>query len=365
MLFGEQKHKIAWLGIGVLAGLLITTLPAHSETTRPLAGLSQTQIAAFEAGLEEFERRFRKQDGLGPQFNGNSCHFCHRKPSPGGIGPRYRSNFLFSNGDDLLKNEGGPLLQEKALRGEPKELIPLSASHFSQRKVAPLYGLGLIEAVPEEQLEALAYQNGGKIIRNEAGRIQRFGSQNHVASLQEFVEDGFTLELGITEDENASIVESINKVLTFIRFLAPPDRGEITAKVQRGEQIFHDIGCATCHTPTLTTAPGPFTTPDGHEIDVPALQGQEIKLYSDLLLHSLGPEVDDGVSLHGGPSAEYRTPPLWGLRFRNGKFMHDTRAANVDQMLLYHGGEAAGARDAAMALSNSDRSALHKFLRSL
>ena len=228
-----------------------------------------------------------------------------------------------------------------------------------------MYGLGLAEAIPDSQIAAVAAQNGGKSVLTEDGRMQRFGSQNHVASLRQFVTGGFALELGITEDENPEISQSIENVLSFIRFLAPPPRGEINENVQRGEEVFTQIGCADCHTPSFTTAPGPFTTASGEVVDVAAMQNKTIMPYSDFLLHNLGSEVDDGVALHGGSSAEYRTIPLWGLRFRKNKLMHDARAANFRQMLLFHGGEATAARDAAMSLPREDSRALEKFLKSL
>ena len=100
-------------------------------------------------------------------------------------------------------------------------------------------------------------------------------------------------------------------------------------------------------------------------VDVAALQNKTIMPYSDFLLHDLGLGLDDGVPLHGGSSAEYRTIPRWGLRFRKNKLMHDARAANFRQMLLFHGGEAAAARDEAMSLPREDSRALEKFLKSL
>ena len=361
--------KVAGLFSAIFAGMCLAAAFSYAGDkagiSQPLAGLSTQQLGLYEAGLEEFERRFRRQDALGPQFNGNSCHFCHRQPSVGGSGPRYRSNFNFAHGSDLLELEGGPLLQVKAIRGEPRELIPAAATNYSLRKVPPLHGLGLAEAIPDSQIEAVATQNGGKSVLTEDGHMQRFGSQNQVASLKQFVMGGFALELGITEDENPEISQSIENVLNFIRFLAPPLRGEINEDVLRGEEVFTQIGCANCHTPSFTTAPGPFTTASGEVVDVTAMQNKTIMPYSDFLLHDLGPGLDDGVPLHGGSSAEYRTIPLWGLRFRKNKLMHDARAANFRQMLLFHGGEAAVARDEAMSLPREDSRALEKFLKSL
>ena len=111
------QGKVTSLFSAILAGMCLIAASSYAgdkaDISQPLAGLSTQQLGMYEAGLEEFERRFRSQDGLGPQFNGNSCHTCHRKPSVGGSGARYRSNFNFAHGNDLLELEGGPLLQEK------------------------------------------------------------------------------------------------------------------------------------------------------------------------------------------------------------------------------------------------------------
>ena len=119
--------KITSLFSAIFAGICLTAVSSYAEEeagiSQPLAGLSGLQLGLYEAGLEEFERRFRTRDGLGPQFNGNSCHSCHRQPSVGGSGPRYRSNFNFAHGSDLLELEGGPLLQEKPSVGNQENLF--------------------------------------------------------------------------------------------------------------------------------------------------------------------------------------------------------------------------------------------------
>ena len=345
---------------------------------QPLAGLSNEQLQRFAAGKDEFEKEHK--GGL-PLFNATKCSACHHQPDIGGSGPRYRSNFDFgfqSGGQfDPLTAQGGPLLREHALRGTPRQQIPPQANAFSLRRVPPLFGLGLVEAIPDEQLKALADENdanhdgiSGRAVLSTTGRVQRFGSQDHVASLLEFVQKALEKELGITQTQLASLMRDM------IAFSAPVPRDKIDNTVQEGEKVFRSLGCASCHNPSFTTAPGPFTTADGKEvINVAALQNQVIFPYSDFLLHDMGPELDDKVALGRqlgdgfGPgssavSSEYRTIPLWGLRFR-GAFLHDGRAANLRQAILFHGGEAAAARAAFLALSAHDMATLEVFLRSL
>jgi CxxC motif-containing protein (DUF1111 family) len=113
------------------------------------------------------------------------------------------------------------------------------------------------------------------------------------------------------------------------------------------------------------TAALPFTTADGEVVNVAALQNQTLHPYSDFLVHDLGPELDDGVSLGAAQSFQYRTAPLWGLRFRLNTLLHDGRGGNLDQALLFHGGEGKAARTTYLALSSHDRGLLEAFLKSL
>ena len=96
-----------------------------------------------------------------------------------------------------------------------------------------------------------------------------------------------------------------------------------------------------------------------------ALQGREVALYSDLLLHRMGPGLDDGIGLGQALPDEYRTRPLWGYRLRRGEFLHGGEAGNLHQALLFHGGDAAASRTAYLGLSGEERYLLEIFLLSL
>lgn len=355
-------------------GLQAVRPPENSiNVTQPLAGLTPEQLKAFSVGRAEFERTWRREDGLGPLFNAVSCASCHHLPDIGGGGPRYRSNFNFGFHSgaqfDPLADMGGPLLQERALIGRMREQVPAQANVFSLRRVAPLLGLGLVEAIPDAQIRALADEGdadgdgiSGRVALTPAGRVQRFGSQNQVASLRSFVEKALAEEIGITSTEAPA--QTVPLMRAFIAFSAPFPRGNRDAAVVEGEKIFLQLGCASCHVASFSTAPGAFTTADGEVIAVAALQNQTIFPYSDFLLHDMGPELNDGVALSGGNSAEYRTTPLWGLRFRR-NYLHDGRAANLRQALLFHGGEAKAARRAFLDLLPEEQELLAAFLDSL
>ena len=151
----------------------------------------------------------------------------------------------------------------------------------------------------------------------------------------------------------------------FIAYSQPLPRQEITKDVRKGERNFHRIGCAVCHTPTFTTSSEGFRTADGAMVDVDALKNQQIAPYSDFLLHDMGTALDDGVGLGGARSSEYRTAPLWGLEHRHDRQLHDGRARNTHQAILFHGGEALFSREAYMRLNSSKRRAIEAFLHSL
>jgi CxxC motif-containing protein (DUF1111 family) len=133
------------------------------------------------------------------------------------------------------------------------------------------------------------------------------------------------------------------------------------AQETEGEQIFYQVGCAACHTPTVRT---------GTLAGVPSVTNQVIHPYTDLLLHDMGPDLTDNRPDFQATGREWRTPPLWGVglvQTVNGhsNFLHDGRARDLMEAVLWHGGEAKKARDAVLDLSSGARAALIRFLESL
>jgi CxxC motif-containing protein (DUF1111 family) len=155
---------------------------------------------------------------------------------------------------------------------------------------------------------------------------------------------------------------TVANVVFYLKTLrAPPRRNAADPEVLAGEQLFTDIGCAGCHLPTLRTGRS--------EIDV--LDRVEFHPYTDLLLHDMGPELDDGYTEGVALPSEWRTPPLWGIgiqqNFQGGGafFLHDGRARSFREAIDYHGGEGSNSRAAFDALQAPDQERLLRFLGSL
>lgn len=360
----------------------------------PLPGLSPSELGRFQAGQALFNRVFTPETGLGPLFNENQCSACHTDPASGGSGDQIvvRAARLLADGScDLLEEWGGENIRSQAtpaLRslGIYREEIPPEANTVDRVAVPFLFGLGLLEAIPDSILLGLADpedRNGdgisGRVGRTRDGRLGRFGFKADHADLESFTAAAFHQEMGITNPlrpeperlngrplpegvdplpEPELDHESLALTVDFVRFLAPlprrtPPDTQSARLVERGEALFRTIGCASCHIPVLETGSHP----------VEALSRKRVPLYSDLLLHDLGADVR-GVCGPGAGPTEVRTPPLWGLGRRR-VFLHHGRATTLSQAILAHGGEADRARRAFEALRELERVALLRFLESL
>ncbi len=237
----------------------------------------------------------------------------------------------------------------------------------AKRSTPPIFGFGLLDAIPDATILAHEHRSGGRAHRLEDGRVGRFGCKARVASLldtyplnrSELQPNGQPLPSGtdLTADPELSDGE-LQLAHDFVRFLAPPppkqpDSRHEARAMRRGHGLFHKIGCATCHTPSMRTGPNP----------IEALDRKVVHLYSDLLLHDMGPDLAD-ICLGDARPSEFRTAPLMGLRFLS-RFLHDGRATTVDAAVQLHGGQATDARAAFERFSPEDREALLTFLGSL
>jgi len=381
-------------------GTLMTTAPEPGDVMDgPLEDLSAAELAAFAAGDAQFEKRFSIDQGLGPIFNNAACAACHSGDGRGRL-----DNILtrFSLNADPVLHLGGPQLQERAIPGAEPEALPPGVE-VSRRLPPPVFGVGLIEAIPEDSIVARADPNDADgdgisgrpnwvtaadfVPAHEPGggsgvRLGRFSRKAQVSSLLEQTVNAYAEDIGITTDfrpvENLNPLASrpteaadrvadpevpapeVRMVVNYLRLLAPPAPGAMTASRQRGQGLFAAVRCAGCHVPVQRTGPSA----------VRALADREVALYSDLLLHDMGDGLADYRADGSADGREWRTAPLWGLRvmreFLRGEafLLHDGRARSVDEAIRLHGGEAQGARDAFVALPPADRAALLDFVES-
>ena len=280
-----------------------------------------------------------------------------------------------------------------AYRTTFRGLISTLPSHLltSPRVAQVNFGLGLLEAVPEATIRALADPNDAdgdgisgryNLVYDVPLRdyiIGRFGWKANVGSLMHQAAGAFNGDMGITSaffpDENCAgeflgcrshaaevSDQTIADVAFYTQTLAVPARRDVNNPVtMRGEQLFHAIGCNGCHVSTLTTGVLP---------NVPGVSNQRIHPYTDLLLHDMGNGLADNRPDFRASGREWRTPPLWGIgliQTVNGHtfLLHDGRARNMLEAVLWHDGEGKNARERFKSLSASDRNAMLAFLNSL
>lgn len=392
-----QECLLSLAGAAVLA-VAATSCLKVPQAGDPIDGLTDNERKSFLKGREEFERVFTGKTGLGPLFNANSCGECHESPVPGGAGDEVEVHVGTFDPAlplcDSLVEKGGPVIQQagtarlKEALGLEREPEPPEATARGLRTTPDILGFGLLDAVPDSAILALADpddRNGdgisGRVNRFLDGRIGRFGRKAFVPTLREFNDGAFVIEQGITNpavpnEESIGglpIPEGVDPVpepeinlraleLTdsFVRFLAPPPPAEDDEKVESGRRLFSKIGCESCHLPVLRTGDHP----------VKALRSLKIAAYTDLLLHDMGPDLAD-ICMGLATPSEFRTEPLMGLRFSEQieegepRFLHDGRARTIEEAIRLHGGEAGASRDRFARLSEEERETLLKFLRSL
>ena len=273
---------------------------------------------------------------------------------------------------------------------------PVDPDIMVSPRIAPaVMGMGLLEAIPEARIRELADPDDADgdgisgrpnevwdIRRNELA-LGRFGWKSNEPTVEQQAAGAFRGDIGITStlfpDENcpsaqnscASAInggspevpdERLRKVTFYVQTLAVPAMRDVDdPEVERGARLFVKANCAACHTPRHVT---------GGDHPIPALRDQVIFPYTDLLLHDMGDGLADNRPDGLASGSEWRTPPLWGIGLVetvNGHtmFLHDGRARNLEEAILWHGGEALESRNHFMGMPKSDRDALLRFLRAL
>lgn len=407
----------------------------------PIDGLSPRDAHVHDVGDQLFEQPFvaapaPRFGGLGPAFNNVSCANCHHNdgfglPTFGEVGSSLLLRISIPGADE----HGGPLaapgfggqLQNMALYGvKPEALVDLSYTEtpytfadgekaslrmpayrlydpylplpagymLSPRLGPPVFGLGLLEGVPEAAIMAFAdptdANNDGisgkaNIVYNPVTKRQelgRFGMKANTSTLQVQVATAFQQDMGLTsyvqpvksvhgqQQMNNAYVSptpdladtALDAVVFYVRTLAVPARRNVTnAQVMRGMTLFTELNCAGCHIPTMYT---------GVNVNLPTLSAQRIHPYTDLLVHDMGEGLADNRPDYLADGKEWRTPPLWGIGMfeqTNGVpyFLHDGRARTLTEAILWHGGEAEKSKNSFTALPKADRAAVIAFLQSL
>jgi CxxC motif-containing protein (DUF1111 family) len=357
-------------------------------------------LQSFNDNRFIFEEVEQIDDGLGPTYNAQSCGECHQNVVTGGASQIAEHRTGRSKNGEFVESLGGSLIHSRATDPNIVERVYWQDDTRTFRISTNTLGNGFVECISNSTLLAVrnaqpSAQRGSLVMVPvlEAGgkaRYGRFGWKNQHASLESFSADAYLNEMGITsplfpqentssgffvgygsgydpldepEDDGVDIIAFAN----FMRSTKAPSRGPITPDVTAGEQLFAKIGCAICHTASITTAP-PGTPINGGAFTVPdALGNKIIHPYSDFLLHNVG--TGDGIPVL--PTPEYastanqiRTAPLWALRTRN-RLMHDGLSFTVQEAIRRHGGQAAGVRTRYNALSQAQKNQLLAFLSSL
>jgi len=395
----------------------------------PLLKLSSEESQMFTDGRADFVEEEGVADGVGPRFNALGCRVCHSQPDVGGTSPA--SNPLVSTRDlgftgNIIPSfitADGPIREARfqynpdgtrdggvhnlfVITGHPEAVgCQIKQEDFEKqvrdhniifRIPTPVFGAGLIEQVTDGAIVANLAANSsakkalgisGRPNRNgNDGRISRFGWKAQNQSLLLFSGEAYNVEMGITNelfqierDETPSCqfttvpndvtpsvhqIGAIQNFANFQRFLAPATpvssfTGASALSINKGRDLFRDVGCAHCHTPTLRTGT--------------ALANQNVNVYSDLVLHAMGPGLADDILQGAARGDEFRTSPLWGLGQRI-FFLHDGRTTDLIQAIREHNSdgnskfgpsEANAVVDKFNRLEERDKQDLLNFLRSL
>jgi len=415
-------------------------LTSSNSFSTPAPNLNGSDLDMHLDGDFQFEAAFvtapaNVNGGVGPIFNNSSCISCHpkdgRAPFPDNINGL--SGFFLRSSIPGITENGGPVpvpnfglqIQNQAIFGYESEAkfqvnyttivetladgtqVTLQKPNYdlvdayvavpssillSPRLAPPVFGLGLLEAIPESEI--LMYQDINDIdddgISGKANyvhdvisgttQIGRFGWKANTATILEQCAGAYLGDMGITsyifpqetgygqtngsdgfEDDPELSEEILNQVAFYCQTLAVPAPRDIEKEsVRRGSQIFENIQCASCHVPSMTTGSN----------SISAISNQTIYAYSDMLLHDMGADLADNRPDFLANGNEWKTRPLWGIGLTqvvNGHtdFLHDGRAKNITEAILWHGGEALHSKNEFKALSTQDRNDLLDFLNSL
>ncbi|MBS2032599.1 MAG: hypothetical protein JST54_32295 [Deltaproteobacteria bacterium] len=415
----------------------------------PIPGLTADELARFQAGKALFEHNFTVPEGVGPIMNATSCAACHGAPATGGgenITPSDTGtandvfHFEVNHNNNVLPviEFGGPMRQRLSIAGDPlapactmqAETVPnMPEIGVSIRHTPPVFGFGLIDAIPDGEILANQGPQCGKdpsvygvtnwgteletlvrlqafttdVTRTQPGgapRVGRFGWKSQTSNLLQFAADPLLNELGVTNPffprentpngaqpppecqqathykqkdglTNDSTGDEFLSLFYFQAFLAPPARGARNGQVRAGERIFSQVGCTDCHRAEYRTVQDyyvPWRQADGTLVAhrVDALSDKDFAPYSDFLVHDMGPDLAVGDTRVMGRAG----PRFWRTTplwgiHAKSLYLHNGSATTIDQAIDAHGGEGTASRNKYDALGNADKGRLLDFLNSL
>ncbi|MBI1915332.1 MAG: c-type cytochrome [Planctomycetes bacterium] len=418
-----KRSRLTWY---LLAALLALVPVGVRVLTWKISWSQPVDPAMAQAGEELFNHEWKPEDplapdgdGLGPVFNATSCVACHQRGGPGGSGGLESNVTIFTvRNNDGTTRQGVvharavryqetlrhvhpelPAIARPALAllvplpGREREAIPFPPGvHVSQRNTPALFGAKLIDDLPARVL--LAQEKGqrlrwglappesehlpvGRAPRLTDGRVGKFGWKGQAASLADFVQAACANELGLGNPGHAQpaplgkpdcrspgldlTLEQCDQLTAFVASLPrsverPPETSRAREDALAGKRLFHAVGCADCHTPDLGPVEG---------------------IYSDLLLHRMGQELQGGGSYNGRPvpvpdaepgegplPSEWRTPPLWGVA-DSAPYLHDGRAATLEEAIRMHGGQGTRSARQFAALNIAAKAQLIAFLTTM
>lgn len=374
------------------AGFATPTLSQNPGSQSVSNGIAEPTGDTYALDQSVFEKRHGIDDGLGPVFNATACVDCHQNPVTGGPSQitEIRAGHLDPNGNfvnpTITINDGAntiagrSIVNDRAICPQAHEQLPDTENIRALRAVLNTLGDGFVEAIDDNTLLAIAAnqaQNTHGRIHGEAvqaaifespgqTRVGRFGWKDQHGSLLSFSADAYLNEIGITnrlrpkdtttvckttadpEDQPDALgLADIDHFVQFMRGTQVPPRDATlaaTTDAQAGQGLFNQIGCATCHVSTITTA-APGTVVNGGQFVIPdALGNKVIHPFGDFLLHDIA--TGDGI-VQGGPAdtiTKLRTAPLWGLRTKT-RFMHDLKSESLVDAIRRHRGEAEEVRE--------------------
>ena len=369
----------------------------------PINGTPKDLVDQFYKGDAVFDLPFRDSDGLGPLYVRTSCGDCHENGSRG-PGLVQKMAVVAADGVTASADQSelpfGHTIRPYVTAGAVTPILaPTGVSNVlvSSRVGPPVLGRGYMEAIADSEIERLEKEQSKRTdgihgvinrvtyasetntetdfpryTKGQQNLIGRFGLKARIASLDEFAADALQGDMGLTspmrpdelpnpdgltDDLKPGVdldLEHINKLATYMRLIAIPPRVANKA----GEKAFAAANCNVCHAPSLATR---------SDYPIAELAGIEAEVFTDFLLHDMGPKLADGMTDGTSTSRLWRTAPLIGTRFSR-IFLHDGRAGSIEEAILAHddsGSEGSGSVALFNKLSAADRAALLDYVGAL